>query len=924
MRTEGRVLAAAKAKGFDSLSKLAEALLRAHPKLFKGVAARSLGAKLSDFNRGQVTWWRGRPQAAKALHELTGLEVAALIEADTAGRRGLWSFEDFPELGALHLAEHAPAAIAHPMAVGQTASYGSGPGNWFTFALGRGSEHRRMAGPEDGVTWLHAPSSRGMDLLLARIEAHGRVPVVRAETLSEACAAAPPFGPVVLVPVGPMDHGDLLSLAPRPSEQPVLVVSRQRVPQADTMRQVRATLPSWGWLVATPSLRSKLSLGGGPGSEHGGMFDQKDIKEFELRLDADWRERLLLWVESRLDHTDSQFSASGLIHWLRTFDPDEVFFPGPRSTLALARLCHLHGERRLPKPGGATAGTQLLQSFGDVDSRYLHVLKQLIWVAWTDSRHRWDAPRPWEDWVGPNSHAAAVARQAQPRKRSGHASAAAIDGASRPVPSDVATALELQLLVQTASGEYRFRSPAEASLVLRDLLLRWIQAGSTELWAAPTVGDAPRQELLDSALRCVDARTLERICLQSLNVEPWSCEAIGATEAAFVAAGLRMAEGQLSYTPDLGRLVETLFARCHVDTGVAVFPLGRTLREASQKLDWVHACWGWSLHSPRPARLPALASDWFPMWGLPGRDFLAPLRGELVGTGDLPGPAQARIAPLVRTAARLADALRPVLGLPSEEPESSALVALVCLTQAALGSREAEARWWGDLHSCNWALQTLDAVLEASKQPPSGALAASLLEACAQPSGRGRMVLAYLRGPLWRRLLMNAAPQRVLPLLSQQAYAFAIENAVALPPAMRTYIAHEAPIELLRDQVAWDALLTAGRLPTDQRLAELLEPDSLSSSAVAGWLWRHVPDRCVDWATDQHRPMHRLLIERCPDAHALAVLKALPERSYQLSPLFSSWPDWISRRIAGNGPQAAELLKFLSRITAGQKPGPAA
>jgi hypothetical protein len=918
MRTNGRVQAAANAKGFDSLDKLAEALLREHPKPFKGLEARSLAVRLGAFNRGQVTWWRRRPQAAAALAQLTGMEVEALIEADAARKRGLWSFEDFPELGTLHLAESEPADIAQAKALESPGEYGSDLESWFAYALGCGNEHRRLAPPEGGIAWLHVPSGRGMDLLLARIEAHGRVPVVRADNLSEACAAAPHLGPVVLVPVGPTDHADLLSLAPRPSEQPVLVVSRQGVPKADPENLVRTTLPSWGWLVATPSLRSKLSLGWGQGSEHGGIWDQKEIRELELRLNPDWRESLLTWVERRLDNTDSQFSAHGLLGWLHSFDPDEVYFPNPRSTLALARLCHPRGEGRLPKTGTATAGAELLRKVGHVDSRYLHLLKRLTQMAWVDNRHPWDAPRPWEDWVLGDSHAASPAKRLASRRRSGPASAASVDGAPGLATGDGEAALELGLLVQTASGQYRFRSQAEASLMLRDLLLSWIQAGNTELWAAPTVGDAQRQQLIDAALRGVESRTIERLCLQSLKAEPLSPEAIGATEAVFVAAGLRMAEGKLSYSSELGRLFEALFATSEIEAHSIVFPLGRTLEATSQRLDWVHACWAWSLHHPRPSQLPAMARDWFPMWGQPGVDFLAALPSMLASTNDLPGPEQARIAPLARTAAKLASALQPNLGPESAAPNSPAMVALVCLTQAAIGSRKAEARWWSDLHTFNWAPQALDEVIEANTEAPSEALAASLLEACAQPTGHGMMVLAYLQGPLWRKLLTNAAPQRVLPLLSPQAYRFAIENAVALPQAIRTYIAHEAPIELLRTQVVWDALLTAGRLPSEQRLTELLEPLSSASFGVATWLWRHQPDRCMGWAADAHQPMHRMLLEHCPDEHALAVLKALPEEHHQLTPLFSSWPEWISRRVARSGAQAAELLKFLGHFTSGQ------
>lgn len=917
MGNDGRVLTAARTKGIESLNRLAQELLRTHPKPFKGVAARSLGAKLSELNRGVVTWWRSRPHAAQALGQALDIDVASFIDADSASRRGLWSFDEFPELEAINLASDEPATIHRVKPLGAAPVFDRLLESWFTLALEKGNEHRRLTGPQEGISWLYVPSGNGLDLLLARIEARQRVPVTRAATLGEACMATPRSGPVVLAPAGQIQSEDLLHLTLVPPQQPVLVVSNQRLPHSETQSLIRTPLPSWEWLAAAPAERARLSLGSGHGGEHGGLWDEKEIREFELTLDVDWREELLGWLETRLGRTDTLFSASGLSAWLDAFDPDEVFFPDPRAVLSLARLCHQSGERRLPKPSQADAGRRLLQGLGALDSRYLDLLRRLTVVAWLDVQRPWGVSRPWQDWMGTESKPrapVAASRSQVGRPRSAVTKPSLV--ISSP-PIDREAALKLQILIPTASGEYRLRSPAEASLMLRDLLLGWLHEGDADCWASPTVGDEQRQKLVDAALRGLNTREVEKLCLQSLGLEPWTCQSIGASEALFVAAGLKMAEGQLSYTPDLGRLLDVLFARCGTDQGFNTFPLGRSLHSTSQKLDWIHACWGWSLRSPSPSLLPSHARNWFPVWTGANGNFLAGLTLELAEDYRQPSPVQGRLAPLMLIAAEVVDAMRLDRVRGPEKEEMPALLALINLTRAVLGCCEPMAEWWLPLHSRSWAQDALDSVIDAAARPVSPALAASLLEACTRRESTGYATLTYLRGPLWTRVLQDVEPAAVFHLVSTSAYQLAISHAASLPPRMRTYLVNEAPPERLLGDAHWGVLLSSEELPSDKRIVELLNAPSFFNIAVANWLWHLQPDRCVSWATDSSWPAHQLLLEICPDEHVLKVLDLIKDVK-RMTPSHSSWQEWASRRIGRNGPSAVRLVGFLRSLSSEQ------
>ncbi|WP_144290001.1 hypothetical protein [Ideonella sp. A 288] len=135
--TDGRVLASARARGLDSLTKVAEALITKHPELFEGIAVRSLGAKLSELNRENLTWWRGREDRLEALGRLLGLGVSELVAAEQARRRGLWVCEEFPELPALNLMNEQPPTLTEPVATGPRAAHPPSLEDWLLVGLVR-------------------------------------------------------------------------------------------------------------------------------------------------------------------------------------------------------------------------------------------------------------------------------------------------------------------------------------------------------------------------------------------------------------------------------------------------------------------------------------------------------------------------------------------------------------------------------------------------------------------------------------------------------------------------------------------------------------------------------------------------------------------------------------------------------------------
>ena len=165
---------------------------------------------------------------------------------------------------------------------------------------------------------------------------------------------------------------DLLALASRPQDAGLLVIA----PFMPTQRQETSSAEWDGWESRTTKglqgrrfdlTAPKWSFGSG-------------LKRWTLRKFPDWRERLLAWVEVRLNHAggDTFFSAQAVGDWLKRFDPLAVWFCTTSDVMQLCRLAHLDSEKRLPNPSDSNAGSRLVQLlFARESSSRVFRIKQL-------------------------------------------------------------------------------------------------------------------------------------------------------------------------------------------------------------------------------------------------------------------------------------------------------------------------------------------------------------------------------------------------------------------------------------------------------------------------------------------------------------------------------------------------------------------
>lgn len=911
--TEGKVSTAALAKGYHSLNQVAIELVEKWPALFTSVAPRSLGAKLSDLNRGNVTWWRNRAKQREALGELLALETEELVVAEQSRRRGLWVFNEFPELPALNLLTESPPTIAAPVRASNAADSHGDLLDWMLLATGSEHEQPPLSRLGWGARWLTVPKGTGRRLLLSQFQARNRIDVFEGGTLPDLVRCVQPLRPAVLAPEGVTQQSDLSALAQLNPQRPVLVITTHRLPRRASDARNRTGLPSWEWLSATPLERDRSQLAGDDSRMIGGALDRDCLIEFELQMKPEWRSLLLQWVEDRLSrHADSLFSAKGLAAWLDAFDPNEVLFATPASVMSLARICHGVGERKLPKPAHPDAGMNLIKQLSGADSRYRSLLTRLVARQWFDAGADIQQGRSWDEWrtpplpaLNPSTPHASSRRNARPAPFPSEPK-----DALQLTSSDLDAAANANLLVPNGDGNYEIRSQAEAMLALRDLLLSWLHSGDVTRWAPAVVGNEKLQEVVDQLLTTIDDGPLIAMCKQSIQMPLWSLASLGASETLFIAIGLRMATGTLRYQPEFGELLAQMLARSVTDDAYIFLPLSRSTKTDRHRIDWIHASWGWSLVAPRPKWVPESMTEAFPAWARDEVNWLKLLSPADAASQPVRDADVRRLTAAVNTAAKV---LQVTGTLPEDSEIPAALRAAVAILHATRNGGKFDTAWWHDAAMPQWWSQVLAASFADLSSSIRQRLAASMLEACVSLSPDSLNLYALVHSRVWLQLLDAVDGVALCEDLSTHAIAFLGRNVAVVPPQLRQAVFDKLDPRSLPPSFDWEALLSKVFPPSDAWLDQALNDPPHSWYSLFTALWARHPQVCLAKAIDPNYPYRGLLRDCCTPEWTAQLGIAIAQAARPADDL-NDIARWAACRIAASGQHAQVLIDLLSAV----------
>ena len=920
----GKVLAAARAKNYDSLAKVAQALMEARAELFEDIKVRSLGVKLSELNRNDITWWRKRPDCLEALKDLLGLEPSDLIDSEQARRRGLWVCDEFPELPALNLASEQLPVLAEATPTIPKKTFPDRMEGWLSVGIGSDYEQHPMNRLDKGIRWLHISKGTGRNLLLSQIKARNRLDVWEGDTLAQVVAQASPNRPAVLAPRQPISSTELEVLGTLNPAQPILIVSAYSCPLVEDEAPARQYFPTWEWLSASKQERSRSQFASQKNGISAGAFGRSSIIEFKWQLLSNWQSVLLEWVERRLSkNSETLFTAEGLCNWLEVFDPDNVFFPTPAAVLSLARICHEVGERRLPAPGKEGAGMYLVKQLGGEDSRYQSTLTRLVKHCWLEAGDLWHVARPWDDWLSTHSPVAAspTLKKMPVRSRMFEATGEVRYGPEVLAREDLDSAVRMKLLLLNADGNYGFSSYAEAALVLRDQLRMWMAEGDYEKWSAHLIGSEERQQLVDDVLLHLDNRALLKICHCVSQQPVWSTSALVASESLFLTMGLRLADRTLKFSPELEELLTQVFARCIDDDAFIQLPLSRLLSTSEAKIDWIRAGWGWSLEMPKPEWVPAAISNQFPGW----------VDGECYWLLHLPIPDwQSGIVPLISvahfkrlvsaamTAARVANQA----GLSEQTYAPEPLVAVVELLNAVQkGKPVLQSKWWMDIAPVPWAREAISLSLDDIAPKMQRALAISLLEACSKNGDVSSQMAVFelIHSRLWLQVLEVNDAGALCAEMSSQTIRFIAGNIRSFPMSLRCSVANQSDPDDWPSDIDWDALWQSDVLKNSDRVTQLLNRPRLHWAQPIASLWKVHPNYCLQWATDPESPHHEDFRRLCPETMVSELISTLLQESSLVKEL-NVTSEWAVSQIKNAGINAATVLELVALCTSTEEP----
>lgn len=903
----GPIRTAKKFSEFESYNKLAEALIAAYPKVSWGEKHRPLGNKIGELDKGITTWWRNNPEKSSCLAELLELSLEDLgLHEKSAG--SAFYFLEFPELPPLDFKRDESWQIAYeeldPDQV-TPSKINSKPKMEFWFG-GRPTLDWRQPTSFD---WLWVSDDLHRRLLSRKLSTSGRYEVVFTETLAGAATRLANPKPVIVVVEQDGGSDDLAALAERPNDAGVLVIA----PFMLSSREATSSAESRGWEART--IQGKAGRVFDLSSKHG--FGLDAVKRWELKKLPDWRERLLAWVERRLSRhgCDTFFCAQAVEDWLKSFDPDGLWFFSTADLMQLCHVVHRNSEKFLPKSNDPDAGARLTRMLFEREPvARVYLIEQLAGLRW-QSGSPWEGGLSLKEWLEISGGAGATLSRADleqivTAKTIGEREGVADRIATLLDKGNPVALMESGLLKEIRRDAFDFQHPTFARLIIRDNLIDQILNGPLGTWALNCF-DPSRRLLVDAALEAVPMSGLVKTAHRLTNALEKSAVSLAAAEALFIAIGKRIARRE-NIPIDLHTVAKKVIQHLDLsDDWTLPNPWTRPMETRDDELAWVCACWSWSLLPE--AALHVVPVGLFPGWAKEVAEFpdwlydLAP-KNEAI-SDDL--------SLAFRAFWRVVVEWTKEVDTPAESWPPVILIAF--LQKAARGGLSAQSAWWNKVVGQNWAEELLLECCEEIGKDSSSRLWPSFVraerEAALRSTEEGQKPeLFYFqlsRIRIW--LLKHLKPAEVLRGLNKDDLAYLALQPETVPPEVRA--------DLL--------LAVKGSLPVDEyfgamnfferfgfHAASALEAffeDGAVCIAAVQLLWRWDADRALTLLSDKKEvaiSVRNALYWGCTEQHFPKACESLANDSQVFD--YEERQRWIRKYLPSAGRHAEHALELLN------------
>lgn len=882
-----------------SLDAVARALINQNQQIDWNIKARSLGAKISDLDRGKITWWINNPDKAKALSALLELSLAELRLLQKTNDHS-FVFDDFPELPHLDLKRETPFELGNftidPIQKNPKDSFESefDLSEWLKCSASFRSPYE--------ISWLHINDELQRNLFSKYLDFTARYNVLFVDTLQDAGEELKEYKPLIISVRNNGGDSDLLALAMRPDGFGTLVIA----PHMLSAEQEISPYEDFSWESVTSNGAQKrlrqLSKSG----------QYADIKRWVWTPLPDWKHSLINWVGARLrsKEVDTLFSDNEISDWINSFDAHDVWFKESKDVMLLCNMAHNIGERKLPKPNDREAGKKLVQAiFKQEKQTQIYAIKKIADSRWINTEVSWDGGLTLDEW---NVLSPADTTKQDDLIKLAHGKTLrerneALELLKLKLLSGNAVALvDSGVIKEISTDSFDFQSRTLANLMVRDLLMKNMLNGDFS-WAWACF-DNQRRPLIDAVLNSASMDTLTFVANNLAKIASDSVEEIGVSEALFIAIGKRIASSEL-INPDLifTNLAKKVVSRLElfyeedIHSWDLPAPLSRPVNSESDKLSWINACWSWSLVSNISITMP---SHWlFPGWAevLPG--FVPTWLTNL-----WPGKTCNKLPNEWEQFFLIADQL--VNDWNEPKPNVTKHFTLSMLGKAALGYWSADEAWWQTIIGCKWAEIEM---LQRFRDAGIGAalrLWISYLSYEIHINKESLSFLICIHSPIRVWLFKQMNIRKALDAINESDWQYLTSVSKTLPPDYKGPL-FQRLVECSKSPILdWDEIISKlGPAIAPNLLDQLANYKLLSLPAACLWKWDPEALKTTLIQDNLSIDAKRNIIYTCPTVHIATVARFLIDNPSLLES--SERISWAKQHLASSGSASKYLLELM-------------
>lgn len=909
--SSGPIRSAPKYAEFGSYDKLAKTLRTKFPDTPWPGQERSLGVKIGNLDKGQRVWWINHPDNATCLAELLEVPLADLGLHGPANNGHVFLFDDFPELPPLDLKrekswvlgdEHLDSSQKRSMSGGRETLE-----EWFKPVLWIGRSPNEM-------NWLYVSDDLERQLISKALAGAGNFEVSFVDVLADVGNRLLSPKPLIVAVRASGGEEDLVALARRPENAGTLVIAPFVLPVR--MATSSAEELSWERRTVRGSERDNFDLTAPDRPLFG-----KGVKRWTWSLFADWRSRLLKWVEAYLNRheVDTLFTEQEVSRWLDSFDPRGEWFCTTTDMMQLCRMGHYPGKK-LPTSIDPAAGSKLVASLFSNETPSLCIqVRLLAETRWQRRELPWKGALPLEAWLSLAPISTAMVTRDDlsliARGKTAQARKASADRVANLLETGNPDALLASgLLKQGQYDCFDFQHRTLAGLLVRDSLMHQIGREPLSSWALACF-DQERRPLVDAALDAVTVANLAEAAERLHQEAPDSAAVIAASEALFMAVARRIAQGESfppKLIPALMFVAKCVLERLDLTTVELMLPelWSRPTSTQDEQLEWISACWSWSLLPDAP--VPMTGNWLFPGWC----DSLPEVACWL--TSLWPEKQCEQLSLAWQRFFLVVDQWVKDMEQPIFEPPRILKMAL--LGKAARGAWLADSAWWQGLIDCDSRKWVDDALWQRIELGGAGAAAklwTSLL-VFERSISTERFKANWVRlARVRRRLLEQLTPNDALNSFEESDLLYLALVPESLPPTFR------APLLQMLVRASLDRWYCAP-LEFFTRFGPSAAPALVSyldhayyfmGVAAATCLWDWEPETAAQLLYKKSEistsALHHL-IDSCPSSHVATAIDVLLTDTSLLEA--SERRYWARKHLVNSGREAERLVAIISQI----------